>query len=111
MSLVIIPSMCFSTIFFDLDDTIYPHSTGIWDEIRERMDIYMHDRLKLPLDEIPKLRMSYLETYGTTLRGLQNQMQIDTQDFLEFVHDVPVNKYLKFNEPLKKILLSRTMEP
>ena len=98
--------MKFSTLFFDLDDTVYPHTSGLWEEIRHRMDIYLHERLNFTWDDIPKLRQSYLETYGTTLRGLQNRLNIDAQDFLAFVHDIPVHQYLRVNFKLKQILVS-----
>lgn len=98
--------MMFQTLFFDLDDTIYPHTSGLWEEIRHRMDIYMHERLKFSWDIIPELRKTYLETYGTTLRGLQTKLDIDAQDFLSFVHDIPVHEFLRVNPKLRRILLS-----
>ncbi len=69
--------MTYSTLFFDLDDTLYPANSGLWLEIRSRMEQYMHERLGLPEDKIPELRQIYLEKYGTTLRGLQHEFQID----------------------------------
>ena len=98
--------MKFTTLFFDLDDTVYPHTAGLWEEIRRRMDVYMYERLNLSQDEIPKLRRYYLDTYGTTLRGLQNTMHIDAQDFLAYVHNIPIQQYLKSNQALRHILLS-----
>ena len=65
--------MRFSTLFFDLDDTLYPASTGLWHAIKERMNMFMHERLCLPEAEIPALREQYFKTYGTTLRGLQQK--------------------------------------
>jgi len=98
--------MRFKTLFFDLDDTVYPHTVGLWEEIRRRMDVYMYERLNLSREEIPKLRRYYLDTYGTTLRGLQNTMHIDAQDFLAYVHNIPIQQYLKSNKALRHILLS-----
>lgn len=86
--------MRFTTIFFDLDDTLYPSSTGLWKTIKERMNIYMRERMNLPAEEIPALREKYFKQYGTTLRGLQKHHEIDTEDFLVFVHDLPLKDYL-----------------
>jgi putative hydrolase of the HAD superfamily len=86
--------MRFSTIFFDLDDTLYPNSTGLWQAIRERMNIYMRDKLGLPEKDVPLLREQYFKMYGTTLRGLQERHQVDAEDFLAFVHDLPLKDYL-----------------
>ena len=37
--------MKFTTIFFDLDDTIYPHESGLWEAIKARISQYMHEEL------------------------------------------------------------------
>ena len=81
--------MPFTTIFFDLDDTLYPSSSGVWKLIKDRMNLYMHLRLEIPRDEIPSLREELFHQYGTTLRGLQATYHIDTKDYLSFVHDIP----------------------
>ena len=75
-------SVTFTTLFFDLDDTLYPPQNGVWSAIRERMNVYMLDKLHLPPDNIASLRRFYFETYGTTLRGLQTHYHIDAYDFL-----------------------------
>jgi putative hydrolase of the HAD superfamily len=74
--------MQFSTVFFDLDDTLYPSTNGLWEAIRERMNRYMGEILNLPSDKIPDLRRHYFITYGTTLRGLQYHHNVDAEDFL-----------------------------
>jgi len=60
--------MNFETIFFDLDGTLYDNRSGLWEVIRQRMSLYMNERLGLSWDIIPELRKHYFETYGTTLR-------------------------------------------
>lgn len=87
--------MPFTTIFFDLDDTLYPASSGLWSVIRERINHYMHERLNIPWDEVPALRERLYRTYGTTLRGLEAHYPVDKLDYLAYVHDVPVSDYLK----------------
>ncbi len=86
--------MRFSTVFFDLDDTLYPASTGLWPVLKNRMTDYMRERMGLSQAEIPRLREKYFIEYGTTLRGLQANHQIDTEDFLAYVHDVPLGDFL-----------------
>jgi pyrimidine 5'-nucleotidase len=98
--------MSFTSLFFDLDDTLYPPSSGLWDAIRQRMNEYMQKILNLPLPEIVKLRQSYLEQYGTTLRGLQAHYKVDTDEYLAYVHDLPLEKFINPDPELRKILLS-----
>ena len=96
--------MRFSTIFFDLDDTLYPASTGLWQAIKERMNLYMRDRMGFDPVEIPRLREKYYLQYGTTLRGLQANHEIDVEDYLAFVHDLPLSDYIQPNPTLCEII-------
>ncbi len=98
--------MQYTTLFFDLDDTLYPSSTGLWQVIRERMSIYMAERLGIAQDEIPHLRRHYFENYGTTLRGLQIHHHVNAEDYLAFVHDVPLANFMQPRPELRTLLLS-----
>lgn len=98
--------MAHSVLFFDLDDTLYPSESGLWPAIQERMGFFMEERLGLSPEGIPALRRRYYETYGTTLRGLQTYHQVDADDFLTYVHDLPVEQYLQPSPRLREILLS-----
>ena len=96
--------MKYSTIFFDLDDTLYPASSGLWHAIKERMNIYMRDHMGFDPTEIPRLREKYYLQYGTTLRGLQANHEIDVQDFLAFVHDLPLRAYIQPSPALCEVI-------
>ena len=97
--------MTIDTIFFDLDATLYPESNGLWPAIRSKIDQYMHDRVKIPHSEIPSLREDYYIHYGTTLRGLQIHYGVQPEEYLNFVHDLPLQEYLQPNPALRKMLL------
>lgn len=96
--------MKYTTVFFDLDDTLYPASTGLWQAIKERMNIYMRDHMGFDPSEIPHLREKYYLQYGTTLRGLQANHEIDVEDFLAFVHDLPLSDYIEPRPELCEII-------
>ena len=98
--------MNFETIFFDLDATLYPESNGLWPAIRMKIGQYMHEKMDIPKSEIPKLREYYYIHYGTTLRGLQIHYGIQAEDYLNYVHDLPLINYLQPNPALREILLS-----
>lgn len=97
--------MRYTTLLIDLDETLYPASCGIWDAIKKRMEQYMHERLNLPLEEIPGLRRQLYETYGTTLRGLQMTRHVDERDYIDYVHDVPVDQMIFPDPALREMLL------
>jgi len=96
--------MRFTTLFFDLDDTLYPSSNGLWPAIKERMTLYMIERLGLPEKDVRVLREQYFKMYGTTLRGLQERHQVDKDDYLAFVHDLPLKDYLKPNPIVREVI-------
>ena len=98
--------MPINTIFFDLDATLYPESNGLWPAIRIKIDQYMHERINIPQAEIPNLREYYYIHYGTTLRGLQIHYGIKAEEYLSFVHDLPLHQYLQPNPRLRDMLLS-----
>jgi putative hydrolase of the HAD superfamily len=98
--------MTYSTLLIDLDETVYPTSSGIWEAIARRMEQYMHEFLQIPLEEIPALRKSLFQQYGTTLRGLQVTRAIDESEYLAYVHNVPLEQYLAPDPELRQTLLS-----
>jgi len=93
-------------ILFDLDDTLYPRHSGVMDQIRDRMLYYLRSRLNLSPDEADALRRHYFQTYGTTMRGLQINYQIDTEEYLDHVHSIPLDEYLTENARLDAVLAS-----
>ena len=101
--------MHFTNLFFDLDDTLYPSTNGLWSGIRQRMNEYMLQRLGIPPDQAPVLRRKYFETYGTTLRGLQIHYRVDPDDFLAYVHDLPVETIIAPDPELHQLLLGLTL--
>ena len=98
--------MRYTTLFFDLDGTLYDGENGLWEAIRRRMSAYMSERMGLPEDRVPILRRKYYETYGTTLRGLQKHHSVDPDDYLAYVHDLPLENYLQPALDLRDMLLS-----
>lgn len=98
--------MRFTTLFFDLDDTLYPNSTGLWKAIKERMNLYMVERMGLPEKDVPAMREQYFKMYGTTLRGLQARHQVDVDDYLAYVHDLPLKDFLTPNPLQREIIAS-----
>jgi putative hydrolase of the HAD superfamily len=94
------------TILFDLDETLYPPQAGIMEQIRVQILRYIRERLELSPAEADSLRRQYFEIYGTTMRGLQINHQIDADEFLRYVHNIPLQEYLEPNPPLDAVLTS-----
>jgi putative hydrolase of the HAD superfamily len=92
------------TLFLDLDDTLYPQGNGVWHAIGDRITLFLIDRLGLSEAEAMGMRRRYFEQYGTTLNGLRLHHQIDPADYLEFVHDLPLERYLQPDPALGRML-------
>jgi putative hydrolase of the HAD superfamily len=90
-------------LFIDLDETIYPKSNGLWQAISKRINSYLTDRMGIPLEKAMILRQQYFENYGTTLRGLMENHAIDPIDYLDYVHDVPIERMIQ-KDPQLRIL-------
>ena len=91
-------------ILFDLDETLYPSCSGLMAEIGELMSRFMEERLNMPPSEVPTLREHYYHVYGTTMRGLQIHHGIDPEDYLAYVHDLPLEDYIGPNDELDRAL-------
>lgn len=73
---------------FDLDNTLYPPATCLFDQIDDRMGRYIADLLACDLIEARRIQKLYFHDHGTTLSGLMHNHGVPPHDFLSFVHDV-----------------------
>jgi putative hydrolase of the HAD superfamily len=79
------------TWIFDLDNTLYPASCRLFDQIHARMQLFVAERLELSLDAALAVQKSYFRRYGTTMRGLMAVDRVDPHEFMRFVHDVDLS--------------------
>lgn len=84
----------YHSVLFDLDETLYPKANGVWSAISSKINEFIVDCLNVSLGEAVEIRHKYLTHHGTTLMGLQVDHDINPHDYLEFVHNIPVEKYL-----------------
>ncbi len=73
---------------FDLDNTLYPATTGLFSQVEERIGLYVQRLLNLEKEEARSLQKRYFREHSTTLNGLIAHHGIDPHDFLQFVHDI-----------------------
>ena len=79
------------TWIFDLDNTLYPSSSRLFDQVSHRIGAYIATALDVDAEEARRLQKSYFREYGTTLRGLMLKHSMDPAPFLEFVHDIDLS--------------------
>ena len=76
------------TWVFDLDNTLYPASCSLFDQVDVLISRYIRDRLQVDPAEADRLRKHYWYTYGTTMNGLMAEHGIDPDEYMEFVHGI-----------------------
>jgi putative hydrolase of the HAD superfamily len=92
-------------LLLDLDNTLYPADSGLWEAIGHRINLYMMERLGFHPDEVSERRDAYLHLFGTTLNALRHYHHVDPDDFLSFVHDLPLDRYLPAGPELDSMLV------
>jgi putative hydrolase of the HAD superfamily len=80
------------------------------DELRHLIHGYIQTHLDLGPEEARALQRHYFQSYGTTMRGLQVEHGIDAEEFLAFVHEIPVHKYIHPNPELDAALAQIPLE-
>jgi putative hydrolase of the HAD superfamily len=88
---------------FDLDNCLYPASTGLFALIDERMTAYIERLLGCDPEEARRTQKHHFHTHGTTLAGLMKEHDVDPHHFLEDVHDVPLDR-VKGDQRLAQLL-------
>jgi len=76
---------------FDMDDTLYPREQGLMSLVQARINAYVVEAVGLAPQEARILQRQFLDEHGTTLAGLMANYTIDPEDFLNVVHDVPLD--------------------
>ncbi len=77
---------------FDLDNCLYPASTGLFELIDQRMGAYIERLLGVDPAEAKRVQKAHFHAHGTTLAGLMTEHQVDPHPFLEDVHDLPLDR-------------------
>ncbi len=76
------------TWVFDLDNTLYPPSIRLFDQIEVKMTKYVMDALGVDRDRADRLRQHYWREHGTTLAGLMREHDLDPGPYLTEVHEI-----------------------
>ena len=73
---------------FDLDNTLYPSHCNLFVQMDVRITHYVMKVTNKEFDEARLCQKHYYREYGTTLRGLMSEHDIDPEDYLSDVHDI-----------------------
>ncbi len=79
------------TWVFDLDNTLYPPSARLFDQIEVLMAAYVMRELGVDEETAHHLRRTYWQRHGTTLAGLVKEHGIDPVGFMDEVHEIDLS--------------------
>ncbi|WZZ21663.1 uncharacterized protein C24B11.05-like [Brassica napus] len=97
----------YDCLLFDIDDTLYPFSSGISALVTNNIQEYMIQKLGIEEDKVQELCLELYKIYGTTMAGLKAVgYDFDYDDFHGFVHGRLPYTTLKPDPILRNIILS-----
>ena len=79
------------TWLFDLDNTLYPPSAGLFAHIDVKMGLFIQRLLGVDPPEARRVQKRFFHDHGTTLRGLMDEHGVAPDEFLDFVHDIDMS--------------------
>ncbi|KAG6699820.1 hypothetical protein I3842_08G082500 [Carya illinoinensis] len=97
----------YECLLFDMDDTLYPMSTGLNLACRKNIEGFMSQHLQMEEAEVPRLCLELYKEYGTTMAGLKALgYEFDNDEFHTYVHGRLPYEVLKPDPALRNLLLS-----
>ncbi|XP_031122996.1 uncharacterized protein C24B11.05-like [Ipomoea triloba] len=106
----------YNCLLFDVDDTLYPYSSGVSAQCTRNINEYMIQTLGIEEIKVPEMCVQLYKDYGTTMAGLRAMdYDFDYDDYHSYVHgrlpyDIlkpdPVLRNLLQSLPLRKVIFS-----
>lgn len=80
-----------TTWIFDLDNTLYSPHSDLFPQMHARMETFIRQHFDISAEEAAERRDFYFHKYGTSLRGLMVEENINPVEFLDFCHAVDLS--------------------
>lgn len=96
----------FRNWIFDLDDTLYPSSQEVYNQMADRIRTYLMNLLHISAEDAWTIQKDYYIRYGATARGLMLEHRINPKDFVDDIHQLdltPLKPDARLKEELKKL--------
>lgn len=79
------------TWVFDLDNTLYPASSRLFDQVDRKITEFIMGALEMEWDKARKIQKDFFRQYGTSMRGMMTVYNTPPEDYLEYVHDIDLS--------------------
>ncbi|AUW56747.1 pyrimidine 5'-nucleotidase [Sphingobium sp. SCG-1] len=82
------------TWIFDLDNTLYPAKSDLFGLIDIKMGEFIQTLLGCDPVEARRVQKGYFLEHGTTLAGLMRDHAVEPRTFLDYVHDISLDRLM-----------------
>ncbi|MDO4936471.1 MAG: pyrimidine 5'-nucleotidase [Sutterellaceae bacterium] len=92
---------------FDMDDTLFDASAGMFASIHRKMESFIADKLDLNIEDAAKVQNDYWRIYGATFLGLEKHKDIAPDDFFNATHSFDLSPFVKTHrgsESLRRLI-------
>ncbi|KAI3811774.1 hypothetical protein L1987_21504 [Smallanthus sonchifolius] len=97
----------YECLLFDMDDTLYPLSSGLNFACRKNIEEFMSTYLNIEESQVPDMCLDLYREHGTTMAGLKALgYEFDNDEYHAFVHGPLPCHTLKPDMVLRNLLLS-----
>ncbi|KAF8008225.1 hypothetical protein BT93_K2026 [Corymbia citriodora subsp. variegata] len=97
----------YECLLFDMDDTLYPLSSGLNLACRRNIEEFMLHKLHIEESEVPRMCLELYREHGTTMAGLKALgYEFDNDEFHAYAHGRLPYETLKPDPVLRNLLLS-----
>lgn len=92
---------------FDMDDTLFDASAGMFASIHRKMESFIADKLDLSIEDAAKIQNDYWKIYGATFLGLEKHQSIAPNEFFDATHRFDLAPFVKTHrgsESLRRLI-------
>lgn len=93
------------TWIFDLDNTLYPAKADLFGLIDIKMGEFIQTLLGCDPVEARRVQKGYFMAHGTTLAGLMRDHDTDPREFLDYVHDISLDRIVADHDLIDHIAM------
>ena len=96
--------MSITHLILDADETRYSPDTGLFRALKLRARDFIVFKQNLTYDQVNQKITYYFQSYGSILTGLITEENINPEEFIAYVFDIPIEKYVSPNPKLHEVL-------
>ncbi len=98
--------MAHTALILDYDKTLYNETCCALDELDLRINMFLEEKYGFDSAKANRVRLEYHRDYGTTLKGLMENYDLDPHEYFDYIHGIDPKFLPGPDRELNKWLLS-----